>query len=151
METVTFRGKTYQVGGDPLYRDLPLPPFILALVLPPHWQELDTSAHHWGQGFRDMARAYQYKKGALWVLASCGYHDDGRPWLHVSVSRKDAVIPTWEQMSTVKRIFIGEERQALQVMPRASKHVNLHPGVLHLWCCLEDDGLPDFTAGGQTL
>jgi len=34
--------------------------------------------------------------------------------------------------------------------PRA-KHVNIHPGVLHVWHCLDGDVTPDFTANGDTI
>ena len=111
--------------------------------------ELDTSRWTGGPD-REYARAYQWKKGLL-VLISCAQQSDLRLWLHVSVSRKDTCIPTWEQMSVLKQLFIGDDRQAIQVMPPASKHVNIHSACLHLWHCLDGDGLPDFTAGGQTI
>jgi hypothetical protein len=53
-------------------------------------------------------------------------------------------------MSEVKELFIGGDRQAIQVMPPRSNHVNIHE-VLHLWHCLDGDGLPDFTGGGETI
>jgi hypothetical protein len=52
----------------------------------------------------------------------------------------------------VKRIFLGRERQALQVLPRESEYVNVNPHVLHLWSALDrPDWLPDFTRGTGTL
>lgn len=144
--TVTYRGKAYRVGTD--HTPMPLPDWF-SPVLPVQWTETDTSA--WtGAPDRDYIRAYRWRQ-RLGVIVSCCTYNDRRIWLHVSVSRFDGVLPTWEQMSLVKALFIGEERQALQVMPKASEHVNIHPGVLHLWHCLDGDGLPDFRAGGETI
>lgn len=70
-------------------------------------------------------------------------HDDPRAWLHVSLSRKNR-IPSYEDMVCVKKLFVGEDRQAIQVFAPRAKHVNIGPNVLHLWCCLDGDGLPDF-------
>lgn len=67
----------------------------------------------------------------------------GENWLHVSASRRDR-IPSWEDMVMVKRLFVGSQRKALQVMPPDAEAVNIHPHVLHLWCCLDRDPLPDF-------
>lgn len=148
--TVTHRGKTYQVGAADVHHEpLPLPHWLDTLSAQPGWQEIDTS--HWtGRPDRTYARAYRSKKGLL-VLVSCAEYEDFRCWLHVSVSRKDTCVPTWEQMSLVKALFIGEERQAVQIMPPASKHVNIHHACLHLWHCMDGDGIPDMTTGGETI
>jgi hypothetical protein len=53
-------------------------------------------------------------------------------WLHVSVSRRDR-LPNWEEVARVKKVFIGEERAAVHVIPKSSDHVNLHEFCLHLW------------------
>lgn len=146
--TVTYRGQTYRLGTDPRHVAVPLPEWLNA-PLPRGWDELDSS--HWtGRPDRDYARVYQQRKGLL-VLVSCAQQTDFRRWLHVSVSRKDTCLPTWEQMCLVKDLFIGEERQAIQVMPPRSKWVNIHKGCLHLYHCLDNDALPDFTAGGETI
>jgi hypothetical protein len=68
---------------------------------------------------------------------------DEKRWLHVSMSRRDRM-PSYDEMCEVKRLFIGEDTQAIQLFPRKSEHVNLHPNCLHLWACLDGDGLPDF-------
>jgi hypothetical protein len=36
-------------------------------------------------------------------------------------------------------------------LPPKAKHVSIHPGVLHLWHCLDGDVTPDMTAGGETI
>jgi hypothetical protein len=69
------------------------------------------------------------------VIGSVG-QQDGRWWLHVSVSREKR-IPSYEDLADVKRTFVGDQLQALQIFPRAERHVNLHPHCLHLWACVE--------------
>lgn len=148
MDTMTFGGKTYQIGGDPAFAVTPLPDW-LPTVLPAGWEEIDSS--FWtGQPDRAYFRAYS-KHGTVGVLLSAATYGDGKRWLHVSVSRKSHEIPTWTLMCEVKDLFIGLERTALQIHPPRSKHVSIHPGVLHLWHCLDRDVTPDFSAGGTTL
>ena len=144
-DTLTFNGRTYQLGthGDPV----PLPGWIPTL-LPSTWRE---TPERWSQGVsRTYARVYRKTTGLL-VLMSAATWGNGKPWLHVSVSRSDGKIPDWQTMSEVKRLFIGDERTALQVMPPKAKHVNIHPGVLHLYHCLDGEVTPDFTGGGETI
>lgn len=91
---------------------------------------------------------YQHISSKLAVICSATVEEDGRRWMHVSCS-KPRCLPTWEDIRLVKDTFIGRERRAIQVLPPESEYVNLHPYVLHLWSCLDDDGLPDFRKEGQ--
>lgn len=86
----------------------------------------------------------------LRVLISVCLELDGLRWLHVSFSYKDR-FPTWDDVGEVKRIFVGDDRAALQVFPRARDYVNHHPNCLHLWSCLDGDVTPDFTRGNGTI
>jgi hypothetical protein len=83
----------------------------------------------------------------LLSVADC--YGDGKRWLHVSLARRDRM-PSYEELAEVKEAFVGPRRQAVMVMPRRERHVNLHPYCLHLWCCLDTkgDGLPDFGRHG---
>jgi hypothetical protein len=75
---------------------------------------------------------------------------DGRPWLHASFSFADKM-PTYEDMTQVKSLFIGPNHPAYMVLPRAEDHFNYHPFCLHLFAPLAgEDPLPDFlaSAGG---
>jgi hypothetical protein len=61
---------------------------------------------------------------------------DGGGWEHVSVSarRHDKTrIPTWQEMSFVKRTCWGADDVVVQFHPRERDYVNTHPHVLHLW------------------
>lgn len=83
----------------------------------------------------------------LMVTMSESLESDGRTWIHVAFSRPTR-LPSWSDMKRVKDAFIGKERRAISVLPRASEYVNIHPYCLHLFACLDDDGLPDFRRGG---
>ena len=112
--------------------------------LPSHeWMERRLPKYSWCDG----QRAFDHRDGRR-VILTCGLHD-GRWWLHVSVSRAKYT-PSYEDLADVKRLFVGDAHQAVQVFPRRERHVNLHPFCLHLWACLEPegDGLPDFGKEG---
>lgn len=84
----------------------------------------------------------------LMVIVTGGAYADGKRWVHVSFSRP-ARVPSYEDMCWVKRSFIGDERMAVQVFPRASEHVNIAKYCLHLWHCVDGDPTPDFRIEGQ--
>jgi hypothetical protein len=91
------------------------------------------------------------------VLFDAGIEEDGQKWVHVSISREDRE-PSWEDLTTVKRLFLGDERWAYQVIPPQSEFYNVGlPGrglhVLHLWSPLDNKPrLPNFLqARGGTL
>lgn len=116
-----------------------LAPF-LSPSLPPGWTRSDMHETSNGAGWRS--------KSGLGVILSGAVELDDRRWVHVSVSRRDRV-PSYEDLALVKRIFVGRERRAVQLFVPESEHVNLHRYCLHLWHCVDGDGLPDFRAGGQ--
>lgn len=86
----------------------------------------------------------------LFVIVSEAQELDGRIWRHVSASRKTRP-PTFDELSEVKRLFIGEKREAYQVFPPKVRHVNIHPNCLHLWSCDEGPALPTFDRGLGTI
>lgn len=94
-----------------------------------------------------------YTDGTLQVLTSLAREEDERHWIHVSVTRKDLRMPSYDDLKRVKILFIGSQRTAIQLFPKASNHINQHETCLHLWCCVDDDtfGLPDFTSGLGTI
>jgi hypothetical protein len=84
----------------------------------------------------------------LMVIVTGGVEGDGKRWLHVSMSRPDE-LPSYNDMCMVKEIFIGANKKAMQIFAPASEHVNISQFVLHLWHCIDGDGLPDFRRAGQ--
>ncbi len=88
----------------------------------------------------------------LGFVVSAGIEDDGKDWLHASVSRRNKQMPTYENLMDLKRLCIGEHHTAYQVFPPKDKYVNLASmHVLHLWSCLDGDVTPDFTRGFGTI
>lgn len=91
----------------------------------------------------------------LFVIFSVNHETDGKYWLHLSVSRSDSSkVPSYEDLVFVKKTFVGDDAYAYQVFPPKTKHVNLHPGVLHLWHCFDGHVIPEFSrvvAGQRTI
>lgn len=69
------------------------------------------------------------------------YHvqaSDGGGWDHVSVTlkskeRKIERCPTWQEMCFAKSFFWDDEEEVMQLHPKKSDWVNVHPYCLHLW------------------
>lgn len=114
-------------------RYAPLAPLIL-----PHGWRVDEA------GF-DGAR-YLHRKGLRAIVSAC-IEDDGRPWLHMSLSRADR-LPTWDELREAKDLFIGRDRHAYQCLVPPSEYVNVHPFCLHLFAPVDGRALPDFRKGG---
>lgn len=95
------------------------------------------------------AEAAEYMKAwtfnGLFIMASAGEYDDGKEWLHVSVSRKSR-LPTYEEMTRIKRDFIGDDKKAISVLPEKKYHVNINKNCLHLFYSAENP-LPEFSGG----
>jgi hypothetical protein len=91
----------------------------------------------------------------LFAILSGSREDDGRRWLHLSVSRPSRM-PTWDDLKRARAALLGEERYAYVVFPPAHTYVNIHPRCLHLWSPVEGDPpLPEFSGvrsmGGRTI
>ncbi len=81
----------------------------------------------------------------LFCIADAG---DGTLWEHVSVSVDPTQVgwrtqvPSYLEMSFVKNLFWLPEACVVEFHPPAADHINLHPGVLHLWRYVGDGGFP---------
>lgn len=111
--------------------------FILAIGEPPGFRRILSPGVHFVR-YAD----------PLTVVVSGRTEADGKKWIHVSASHPNRP-PTWATMCVVKERFLGD-RRAIQVHVPRDQWVNLHPYCLHLWCCLDGDGLPDFRVVGST-
>lgn len=113
--------------------------------LPPYWR-ISTV------GIDGIAWTYQPPYGRRFkVLMSAERELDGKLWLHVSLSKwnqsgKTEEEPTWADIRNIKDLFIGPLRKAIVILPPEKQYVNICE-VHHLWCCLANDPLPDFTHG----
>ena len=70
-----------------------------------------------------------------WKLA-CVVSDQ-HDWEHVSIHAFNAQgksrTPTWKEMCLGKDTFWEAEDRVVQIHPKKSEYVNLHPNVLHMW------------------
>lgn len=80
--------------------------------------------------------------GGLKIIVAEELHADGHTYLHVSFSRRSRT-PSYEDLDWVRKAFIGEERESVQVFPPRAEYVNFHPYTLHLWHCYERRIFPD--------
>lgn len=62
-------------------------------------------------------------------------------WDHVSVSRPNNSMPTWDNMTWVKGLFFSPDECVVQFHPRSADYVDHHPGCLHMWR-LQDGEFP---------
>lgn len=75
----------------------------------------------------------------LLIVASDGkeWPLEGPAWEHVSVSRvrdgRYGVTPGWGEMEFVRDLMFEEDELVLQFSVPRDNHINIHPGVLHLW------------------
>lgn len=104
----------------------------LPKVLPPDWR-IEAEFGN--------AKRYRSDYGVL-VIAEVEMIG-AEMWLHVSFSRA-ASVPSYDDITTVKALFVGRKRKAVMVFPSEDEHVNIHAFCLHLYAPLERDPLPDF-------
>ncbi len=83
------------------------------------------------------------------LLDTTMMYPDGKRWQHVSLASQRGKMPTYAQMAAVKECFIGKDKKAIMVFPPEDEHVNTHKYCLHLYHCLDGDGLPDFRFLGE--
>ena len=67
-----------------------------------------------------------------------------RAWEH------NGLFPSYDDLTRIKRDFIGEDKKAVLVLPEKENHVNIHDYCLHLFYSAENP-LPEFSAGMGTI
>ena len=70
----------------------------------------------------------------LRAIYSTATEQDGRRWLHFSVSWRDR-LPTWEELTLARDELLGPQTKAIQVLPpaqRARQHPPLLPAPVRL-------------------
>lgn len=101
---------------------------------------------------------YKGKFEHLTLIHSIALESDAKWWDHVSVSREDNQMPTYEDMQLLKQLCLGPNRSAIELFPKDSEHMDPAGDgsygsvkqVRHLWSCKKMP-LPDFTHGGTGL
>lgn len=137
---------------------------LIAPLTPVRWRPLSEAALEALQagttlpdGWRrrtDLGVGYVFDGVGLTVFFDAGHEEDGKRWLHLSISRRDKALPRWEDLVRVRGIFIPTHLAAFHVVPRPAQHYDAEARghvprgsrveVMHLWACLDGDPLPDF-------
>jgi len=108
------------------------------LPIPPEW--------NYRQRFGPAGCVWERTIGqTLYVIETIAEYRDGKEWLHVSVSKRNGNIPTFQDLQDARAVFVGEDRECYLIFPTKDRYVSIH-NVLHLYCCLDEPGgvLPHF-------
>lgn len=124
MKDIKIKDAAYFPRPQAIYKELPIAPAM-------------------GAEAGEYMKAWTFN--GLFIIASTGEYDDGKEWLHISVSRKSR-LPTYEEITRIKRDFIGDDKKAISVLPEKKYHVNIHEYCLHLFYSAENP-LPEFSSG----
>ncbi len=93
---------------------------------------------------------------SLRVLASVAVERDGLKWLHLSLSRRDRLMPRWDDIQLMRAIFAPKDAHGYMCFPPESEYVH-SPGagisieVLHIFYCLDGRKLPDFRPDTESM
>lgn len=127
---------------DRLAPELPHKRRVRMALHGPHdgWRRIEGADHH---------AAWRHDERRINVICSAAIEEDDRAWLHVSLTKHAPgggwLMPSYEDICDVKREFIGDDFRAIEIHASAAVHVNIHGTCRHLWACLENDGLPEFS------
>lgn len=71
-----------------------------------------------GSEAKEYMKAWTFN--GLLIFASVAEYDDGNEWLHLSFSRKSK-IPTYDELTRIKRDFIGDDKKSGNGFPGKGK------------------------------
>jgi hypothetical protein len=103
MKDIKIKDAAYFPQPQAIYKELPM-------------------ARAMGPEAAEYMRAWEFN--GLQIIASVAEYDDNKEWLHISVSRKSR-LPTYDDMTRIKRDFIGDDRKAISVLPEKKNHLDL--------------------------
>jgi hypothetical protein len=120
----------------------------------PGWEAPRKAPASWYETARSDrgVTVYVNAQRSLKVILSCSIEDDGRAWLHMSVSHRTKRTPTHGEVRICKEAFLGD-RYAYSVPPPRKMYVNINE-VLHLFALLDENAgpaLPEFSAGTGSI
>jgi hypothetical protein len=118
----------------------------------PQTIEARLRRNHWklAQRGADGLGAWTHGARGLGLIHSVAIEQDGQPWEHISLSRKDGAMPTWQQVRDVFHEVAGPEALGIVVVSPKSEHVDIAE-VAHVWRCLTRRPIPDFARGGKSI
>jgi hypothetical protein len=93
--------------------------------------------------------AWVHRIKRLRLIHSLAREADGAIWSHVSLSRRDRKMPTWEQVRDAGWLIHPDDYGVIVVAPK-SQHVDIGE-IAHVWYCLDHSAVPDFTKGTASI
>ncbi len=110
-------------------------PFAVGKI-PPGWILHEQSSRH---------ELWLRPSKTLSVIVSIERHDE-KLWQHCSIAHPKRM-PSYDELTFMRRHWMGAEIPAIMVFPAREHHVNTHKFCLHLYACLEPggSGLPEFS------
>ena len=103
------------------------------------WKQREQGAD--GLGIWDQPRR------ELRILHSVCREPDGQVWAHLSLSRRDGILPGWYELRDAQRLLYPDHAGVI-VVPPVDEHYSFSE-VHHVWTCLTARPLPDFRWKGQ--
>ncbi len=88
----------------------------------------------------------------LRMIVTESLENDARWWTHLSVSRLDGTMPSYDDLKLAKRMTLGPDRKAIQLFLPDAEHIDVAgkmaepKQVLHLWSTRKMP-IPDFSRG----
>lgn len=104
-----------------------VPRYDATYLIPPGFEKMHGVAACISSG-----NCFYCKKKKLAVIISLDTMEDGKTYLHVSLSHPNK-IPDWNTVKQVKDTFIGKDKDAFIYFPPEAEYVNVIPFCLHLW------------------
>ena len=85
----------------------------------------------------ELVAAYSLPKRKLRIILGIEEksHCNG-PWIHLSVSHAKA-LPSHKTMMMCKELFIGDNREAIEIYPPKSRDIDAPDNCLHLWAPMD--------------
>jgi hypothetical protein len=118
---------------------------IIAADRPAQAARLAAAGYRRRYDGEDGAGCWDQPHYGLRVIHSVVRETDGQVWGHVSLSRRDGRLPSWEETRDAHRLLYPT-RPGLVIIPPEAEHVDLGE-VTHTWTCLTATPVPDFTRG----
>lgn len=125
---------------------------VSSLIKSRSYKRFELVRHGWKcdtEGMDGLGRWVHWARGIA-LIHSIALEGDGHVWEHISISRQDGELPSWEQTRDVFREVAGPGTYGIIVIPPSVKHVDIAE-VMHVWHCFDHVPVPDFTRGTKSI
>lgn len=113
------------------------------------WSLLQVDGWVQRRGGVDGLGCWDNANRGLRLIHSIARESDGQLWAHLSMSRRDHKLPTWEQTRDAWRLVYPQEMGYIVIAP-AAEHYSIRE-VMHVWGCRTRRATPDFRSRAGTI